>query len=547
MNTELGTGAAVPRPKDDASAGGTGDIRSTGGPRSTAGIFVAIVAGTLAISIDFASVDLALPALEAQFGFGLDGAQWVINGYVLAFAVFMVTGGRLADSYGRKRIFLLGLAIFALASLLGGLSWSGGSLIGFRVLQGVGAALLWPAMVGISSAAVSAANRGFAVGLVMGTCSIGNAAGPIIGGALTQWLSWRWVLWINVPMALLAIAITLATLRDDRDKLRREPNDYAGMAMLTIGLVAMILAVDQSGAWGWSDPWTLGLLAVAALLLGLFPLVERRRPNALVPIDLLRNGEFVTLCAAATGVCLFFFVILLYLPQQAMKFEDVDAMRAGARVVPLMAGFGVLSFYGGSLYRRFGARVLMLSGLTAVAAGGVALALVGFDGPAPVLWGVLGVLGVGVGLSIPTLGTRAVEVAGMERASLASGVTFMFQLAGAALFFAIATTLFVATSERALERSLARDREVLQSHERIALDGLLAGAATARTLALPRVADAPALRSQLVLAAREAYGTGVRTMMLFAAGVVVATLLLALRFVRGKSGAPAPPEDEDEV
>jgi len=514
---------------------------------SVAGIFVAIVAGALAISIDFASVDLALPALEAQFGFGLNGAQWIINGYVLPFAVFMVTGGRLADSYGRKRIFLLGLTIFGLASLLGGLAWSGGSLIAFRVLQGIGASLLWPAMVGISSTAVSAANRGFAVGLVMGTCSIGNAAGPIVGGALTQWLSWRWVLWINVPMALLGIAITLAVLPDDREKARREPNDYTGMTVLTAGLVALIVAVDQSGAWGWGDPRIVGMLALAALLLGGFPLLERGRANALVPIDLMRNGEFMTLCAAATGVCLFFFLILLYLPQHAMKFDGVDAMHAGARVVPFMAGFGVLSFYGGSLYRRFGARVLMLSGLTTVAAGAVALALVGFDGPAPLLWSVLALLGLGLGLAIPTLGTRAVEVAGMERASLASGVTFMLQLAGAALLFAIATSLFVALSDPALERALARDRVVLRSEERVALDGLLTGATTARTLALPRVADTPAMRSELVRAGQEAYGAGVRAMLLFAAGIVVVTLLLAVQFVRGGPAAAATPTRAEDA
>ena len=154
-------------------------------------IYAAIIMGTLAIALDFASVDLALPALEHQFGLNLETVQWVINGYILAFSVLMVTGGRLADGYGRKRIFLIGMGVFAFASLLGGAAWSGGSVIAFRVLQGVGAAMLWPAMIGMACAALGDDKRALALGLIFGTCSVGNAAGPVLGGALTQYLSWR--------------------------------------------------------------------------------------------------------------------------------------------------------------------------------------------------------------------------------------------------------------------------------------------------------------------------------------------------------------------
>ena len=148
-------------------------------------VYGAIIVGTLAISLDFASVDLALAALEEQYGLDLASVQWVINGYVLAFAVLMVAGGRLADGYGRRNVCLVGMAIFA--SLLGGMAWSGGSVIGFRVLQGVGAALLWPAMIGMATAVVGESNRAFALGLIFGTGSLGNSAGPVVGGALTEW------------------------------------------------------------------------------------------------------------------------------------------------------------------------------------------------------------------------------------------------------------------------------------------------------------------------------------------------------------------------
>lgn len=509
------------------------------------GLFVAIVAGALAISLDFASIDLALPALEAKFGLDLDGAQWVINGYILAFAVCMVTGGRLADGWGRRRVFLVGLFIFGVASLLGGMAWSGPSLIAFRALQGIGAALLWPAMVGLACSAVGEHNRGFAIGLIMGTCSIGNSAGPIVGGALTEWFSWRWVLWINVPMALLAMAITLARVEKDPPVEKRPGNDLLGTAILCTGLVAMMIAVDEAIPWGWGSARTLGLLAASAVLLIAFPIVERRRRDALVPPELFGNREFMTLCWAAVGVCQFFFVILLYLPQFAMKFLGDDAITAGARVFMFMAGFGIVSFLGGQLYARFGPRLLMIVGLATTGGGATALALIGSDGAPILVNAILLLLGLGIGAVIPTLSTRAVEVAGIERASLAGGVTFMLQLSGAALLLAIATTIFITTSRGAADAALTRDGIALTVAERGALDDLLVGAATARTLTITHAAhpDGP-LVAELVSAARTAARAGMRNMFLFSAGVVFLTLVLTIRYVRGRpadgadSGSP---------
>ena len=144
----------------------------------------------------------------------------------------MVAGGRLADGYGRRNVCLVGMAIL-LASLLGGMAWSGGSVIGFRVLQGVGAALLWPAMIGMATAVVGESNRAFALGLIFGTGSLGNSAGPVVGGALTEWLSWRWVLWINVPMAVFSMLIMGWKVPRDEPKGERPHNDYPGMIVLT--------------------------------------------------------------------------------------------------------------------------------------------------------------------------------------------------------------------------------------------------------------------------------------------------------------------------
>ena len=390
-------------------------------------VYLATVLGSLAIALDFGSIDLALPALETQFGLDFDGVQWVINGYVLAFAVLMVAGGKLADAHGRKRVFLLGMGLFALASLLGGFAWSGTSVIAFRVLQGVGAAMLWPAMIGMACGAVGDAGRPFVLGLIFGSCSLGNAAGPVVGGALTEW-SWRWVLWINVPMALLAIAATWTKVPDDPPGAASPKNDYAGMIALTGGLVAIMIVVYQAHSWGWNHPGTLGLGALGVGLLGAFPLIEKRASEPLIPLEIMRSREMITLCCCAFVICQLFFIVLLYFTQYGLKFLGEDPVWAGARVVQFMLVYGLVSYFGGPIVRIFGTRRLLLAGLICSA---VASLLLGIGGPGAgplMLNGSLMLLGAGVGAVIPTVSARAIETAGTARASLVSGITFMCQL-----------------------------------------------------------------------------------------------------------------------
>jgi EmrB/QacA subfamily drug resistance transporter len=491
-------------------------------------IYGAVVVGALAISLDFASVDLALPALESQYGLDLESVQWVINGYVLAFAVFMVAGGRLADAYGRKRIFLIGMATFAVASLLGGMAWSGGAVIGFRVLQGVGAALLWPAMIGIACAAVGESNRGFALGLIFGTCSLGNSAGPVVGGGLTEWLSWRWVLWINVPMALFAILVTVWKVPKDRIEGEPPQNDYPGMIVLTAGLVALMIVVYQAGAWGWNDFRTLALSALAIVLLGIFPAIERRVREALIPRDLMRNREVLTLCFCSAVICQLFFIVLLYFTQYAMKFLGDDAMWAGARVVQFMLSYGIVSYFGGVLYGFFGARSLIAGGLVCAA---LATVLLGSFGPGAA-WlaynGALILLGIGVGAVIPTVSTRAIEAAGIERASLVSGIVFMCQLAGAAVMLAVATAIFSAATEWNLERSCAREGIVLAADQRQAIQEIVTGARSIHALPHRTIAEL----DELAGIVEQAYHFGLKVVLWLSAGLVLLSLALVMLFVK---------------
>ncbi|MGH8045793.1 MAG: MFS transporter [Chthoniobacterales bacterium] len=497
-------------------------------------IYVAVVLGALAIALDFASIDLALPALERQFSLDLASVQWVINGYVLAFAVLMVAGGKFADAYGRKKVFLIGMGVFALASLLGGFAWSGASVIAFRVLQGVGAAMLWPAMIGMACGAVKDVSPGFVLGLIFGSCSLGNAAGPVVGGALTEWFSWRWVLWINVPMAFFAIAMTIWKVPEDAASAQRPRNDYAGMAALTGGLVALMMVVYQGGGWGWTSAISIGCIAMAVVLIALFPLIERRAVEPLIPPEIMRSREMLTLCCCAFVICQLFFVVLLYFTQYAMKFLGDGPVAGGARVVQFMLAYGVVSYFGGPLVKLFGARNLLIGGLIAAA---VASAWLGICGPgaSPISFnGALILLGISVGAVIPTVSARAIETAGTERASLVSGITFMCQLSGSALMLAVNTAIFTAVSFADLTRVLAAEHRTVTPAESVVISGVISGAQSVHQLPAFTAANLPHLAAHL----DHAYRNGLEAVLWVSAGLVLIVLLMVLRFVPRRRPSP---------
>jgi MFS family permease len=427
------------------------------------------------------------------------------------------------------------MGIFAVASLLGGAAWSGGSVIAFRVLQGVGAAMLWPAMIGMACAALGDDKRALALGLIFGSCSVGNAAGPVLGGALTQYFSWQWVLWVNVPMALFAMLVTFWKVPWDKTDDIRPKNDYLGMGLLTFGLVALMLLVYQSDAWGWGDPRTIGLAVAAVGLLGAFPIRERRTAEPLVPPDLMRSPELRTLCVNVLVICQLFFIVLLYFTQYAMKFLGDDPVAAGSRVVQFMLTYGLVSYFGAPLGKYFGTRNLLVIGLVSAI---VASGLLAYFGPGA-NWlafnGSLVLLGIGVGAVIPTVSVRAIETVGTAKAGLVSGITFMCQLAGAAVMLAINTVLFASVSASRIQKLFAAENVTLTAGENAAVQSVLRGAGTIHELPAALAVEAGDAAD---LVAR-AYGEGLQAVLWLSVALVVGALLLTLRYVPKEQGAPS--------
>jgi EmrB/QacA subfamily drug resistance transporter len=368
----------------------------------------------------------------------------VINAYALVFGVLIVTGGRLADMFGRRRLFFIGAAIFAGFSLLGGAAQDDLWLIACRALMGVGGAMMWPAMLGMTYDILPEEKAGLAGGLIIGVAGFGNAAGPLLGGFLTDALSWRWILFVNVPIAALACFATWRLVPPSATG-ERGRIDYPGIATLTVGLVALLIALDQVTAWGWSDPRVLALFALCALLIAAFTLIERRAgAAALIPRDVMGNGGFRAACIATLCMSAVFFAALLYLPQFMQNHLGYSPLEAGVGMLPFLATFAVVSFVAGPLYERVGAKPLAALGAACITIAPFIFSLVGERSSYGSLIAGMIVLGIGIGSFYPTATTAGVTSVDESETSLAGGIVYMFQIAGGSIGLGLTTAVFSA-------------------------------------------------------------------------------------------------------
>ncbi|MGN6662730.1 MAG: MFS transporter [Solirubrobacterales bacterium] len=397
------------------------------------------------IANDFSAINVALPTMEKDFETNVNTIQWVVNAYALTFGVMIVTGGRLADLFGRRNAFFLGAAIFASMSALGGAAQTEDWLIFSRVLMGIGGALMWPAILGMTYELLPEEKAGLAGGIIIGAAGLGNAIGPLIGGVLTQELSWRWIFFLNVPVALFAIAVTYLLVHVKEPESEERQIDYAGITVLSVGLVSLLVALDQIDDWGWGDPRVLGLLALAAAMLAVFVPVERRAGrHALVPREVMRNESFTASCVAILFMSATFFAALLYLPQFMEKQLGYSALEAGVGMLPFLATFALVSFVAGPLYDRLGAKTLVVLGAACITVAPFTFSLAdGGSGYGALVPGMV-VLGIGIGSFYPTATTAGVTSVDESQTSLAGGIIYMFQIAGGSIGLGLTTTVFSA-------------------------------------------------------------------------------------------------------
>jgi len=508
--------------------------------RSTVLALVALSLAAFLIANDFTALAVALPIMERELDADVSTVQWVINAYALVFGVLIVPAGRLADMLGRRRMFFVGAAIFSVFSTIAGAAPTVELLIAGRALMAIGGALMWPAVLGLMYQVLPESRRSLAGPLVLGVCGIGNAVGPLLGGILTQEASWRWVLLINLPIAAAACFVTLRNVPADTPEGGGERIDYKGVVALTVGLVALLFALDQAPVWGWGDPRVLGLLAVCVLGLAAFGLVERGAgPGALIPSDVARNRTFTACCLAVLLMSATFFAILLYVPQIMQKLMDFSAIDSGLGFLPFMLVYSVFAFSAGPLYDRFGGRVLLVVGGALLPVGLLLLSLVSADSGFVALIPGMIVAGVGVGLFYSTITTVAITALESSRASLAGGLVYMFQVAGGSIGLGLTTTIFTAASlSRVRGEGVADGLSPGQEH---AVAELLSGTENGQQLAR----DFPNIVGELQEVARHAFVDGVHLALRVDTALALAGFVVVLLFIGRRRPGLRPTEPVD--
>jgi EmrB/QacA subfamily drug resistance transporter len=493
---------------------------------------LAVCIGTFMLLLDVTIVNTALPYIERALGASFSDLQWVIDAYALSLAALLLTGGSLADLFGRRLVFVIGLVIFTTASLLCGLSGSPLMLNLARAIQGIGGALMFATALALLANAFPGRERGTAFGLWGATTGGAVAVGPLVGGALTQGLGWEYIFFVNVPIGIGAIFMTLAKVEESRSPAEGRV-DWAGLVTFSGGLVCLVFALIRGNAEGWGSRLILGLLAAAAVLLVVFVLVERHQRLPMLDLTLFRKPTFLGASIAAFVLSASMFSMFLYLTLYIQNALGYSALEAGLRFLPVT----LLSFFvaplSGKLAERFGVRWFVAGGLALV---GIGLLLMRRIGPGDDWTALLAgfmVAGGGIGLANPALATAAIGVVEPQRSGMASGINSTFRQVGIATGTAALGAIFA----HVVDGRQAAFVHAAQAAGAPAPAGTGSFADFISFGVFRRIGDGDAV----LLAGRAAFLDGLHQILLFAAIVALLGALLCALLIRPEDfvGPPA--------
>ena len=397
----------------------------------------AVSFGLFMIMLDNTVVNVALPTMERDLHVTLASLEWVVIAYALTFASLLITGGKLADLYGRRRIFVIGLAVFTLSSLACGLAANAGLLIGARAVQGVGAALMSPATLSIIVATFPPKQRGQAIGIWAGVSALALAIGPLGGGLITQHLNWNWIFFINVPVGALAIVVSQLVIRESRDSSVEQSIDLPGLATSIGFLFSLSYALVEGNRHGWASPEILGLFAAAALLLFAFVWLERRQRLAMLDLSLFRIGAFTGANVVAMLVSLSMFGVFFFVSLYIQNILRYSATQAGASFLPMVSLIIFIAPLAGRLSDRLGSRWLMGGGMALV---GASLLLYERVTVHSNFWTLLPAMilgGGGMAMTMSPMTSAAMGAVPVDKAGVGSGVLNSFRQVGGSLGIAV--------------------------------------------------------------------------------------------------------------
>ncbi|HEY3191900.1 MAG TPA: MFS transporter [Solirubrobacterales bacterium] len=394
------------------------------------------------IMLDSTVVNVALPSIQKDLDTTVDQLEWVVNGYTLSFAALLVTGGRLGDIFGRRLIFMVGVAVFAVSSATAGLAQSPDMLVGSRIAEGIGGALMMPATLSIITDAFPPEERGKAIGTWAGISGLALSFGPLAGGFLTEQVSWRAIFYINLPIAALALIASLAAVRESRDENAERTVDYVGVALLTIALTAVVLALIEGNEWGWGSARTIGLLAGGVIATAVFLWVETRVRAPIVDFDFFRSRNFIGANTVALIISFAmmgsFFFLAIYL-QDLLGFSPLET---GVRFLPTTVVIVIAAPVAGRVADKLGSRLPMVLGLVITAISLYLFSRMTATTTYNDLLPAFILLGIGIGITMSPMSTAAMNAVAVDKAGVASGTLQMFRMMGGTIGVAATGAIF---------------------------------------------------------------------------------------------------------
>jgi EmrB/QacA subfamily drug resistance transporter len=467
------------------------------------------------VMLDNTVVNVALPSIQKDLGATVSGLEWTVNAYTLAFAVLLVTGGRLGDLFGRRRMFLFGVITFAASSAFIGFSQSEAWLVAGRAVQGIGAAFMMPGTLSIISNAFPPEERGRAIGTWAGVSALALAIGPVVGGFLVESVSWQSIFFLNVPVAVGAVAVTLFATHESRDETAPPTVDIPGVATITVGLSALVLALVEANSWGWGSARIVGLFVTAAIALIGFFVVEARSRYPMVDFSFFGSRSFlganIVAFIVSFAMLAMFFFIALYM----QNIKGYSPLEAGVRFLPSTLVIMVAGPIAGRLTDRVGPRPLITTGLLLVAGSLFWQGHLAVDTSYGFIAGAFVLMGFGMGLVMSPMSTAAMNSVEPTKAGVASGILSMSRMVGGSFGVAAMGALISALGSHKLAELLPNVSDSARSKLTDALGSGAGSSATGHT--------ATALQDAFVYALNDGLRVGALVALI---GAIVAAVLI---------------------
>ncbi|MDX6455872.1 MAG: hypothetical protein QOD48_1979 [Gaiellaceae bacterium] len=450
----------------------------------------AVAFGLFMIMLDNTIVNVALPAIEHSLHMSIASLEWIVTAYALTFAALLITGGKLGDMFGRRRMFIVGLVVFTLASLACGLAPSAGFLIGARAVQGIGAALMKPATLSIITATFPPKERGQAIGIWAGVSALALAIGPLLGGLIVDNINWHWIFYVNVPVGIVGIVVSYFFITESRDTSHEQSIDLPGLVTSGASLLALSYALIEGNKHGWTSPEILGLFVGAAVLLAAFILLEMRQRLPMLDLSLFKIGSFVGANLVAMLVSLGMFGVFFFISLYVQNVLGYSPTKAGAIFLPMTILIILVAPIAGKLSDRIGSRWLMGAGMTIV---GVSLLLYQRIGLHTGFWSLLPQLmlgGLGMALTMSPMTSAAMSSVPVDKAGVGSGVLNSFRQMGGSLGIALMGAILLSYEHPTTSKQVASQQFVDGLHAALLVSAVIAFAAAAVAIVLVRTKPA---------------------------------------------------------